>query len=392
MSPARWLPIALCTTMAVFGCRQPPEPLPASPPAEAGEDHHDEPETIHLTEDVMRDIRIGTTSVAERTGTRQVAMLGEVITDPDHYAEVSPPSSGQVVEVRTSLDAQVDRGTVMAILRSTELGHARATLAGAEARRDLARQAVERKRTLAAERIVARRELEEAEATLQSAEAEVRAAAAAVRALGGTDDADASDPALFSVRAPIAGRVIDRRAVIGRHADPDMPLFILARVDRVMVVMHAFERDAVHVRPGDVAHVTLLALPGREFDGRVRVVGQQVEPDSRTLPIRIALDNRDGALRPGMSAAARVDIGASDDTLLTVPAAALQRVGDRWLVFVPVDRHDYEMRVVGRGRDLGNEVEIVSGLTRGEVVVVDGAFLLKAEAEKRSGGGDEHGH
>ena len=392
MTRSRRLVVSLCAALVVGGCRPSPEPPVPSPADARPEEHHDDAEMIHLSEDVLRDIRIGTAPVAERTGMQQVAMIGEVVVDPDHYAEVSPPSSGQVVDLHAALDARVERGTALATLRSTELGRARADLLGVRARRDLARQTVERKRTLAAERIVARRELEEAEAALLAAEADVQAAEATIRALGTTIEPEDGDPALFTVRSPIAGRVIERRAILGRHADPGMPLFIVSRLDRVIVVVHAFERDAVIVRPGDRAHVTLAALPGREFDGRVTVVGQQVEPDSRTLPIRIALDGPAGALRAGMSVAARVDVGASDATQLLVPAAALQRVGERWVVFVPASRHDYAMRVVGRGRDLGNEVEIVSGVKAGEIVVVDGAFLLKAEAEKRSGGGDDHGH
>ena len=75
-----------------------------------------------------------------------------------------------------------------------------------------------------------------------------------------------------------------------------------------------------------------------------------------------------------------------------MPAAALQRLDDRWCVFVPKDTGTFEVRTVGRGRDLGGEVEIVSGLQAGETVVVDGAFLLKAEAEKARGEGGHHDH
>jgi len=97
-------------------------------------------------------------------------------------------------------------------------------------------------------------------------------------------------------------------------------------------------------------------------------------------------------LRPGMSANARLELTGPSQTILAVPAAALQRVGERWLAFVPGSPQEFEMRPVGRGRDLGNDVEVVSGLKAGETVVVEGAFLLKAEAEKRRGSGDEHGH
>ena len=63
---------------------------------------------------------------------------------------------------------------------------------------------------------------------------------------------------------------------------------------------------------------------------------------------------------------------------------------DRWCVFVPKDASTFEIRPVGRGRDLAGEVEIVSGLRAGETVVVDGAFLLKAETEKTAGEHEEH--
>jgi cobalt-zinc-cadmium efflux system membrane fusion protein len=75
-----------------------------------------------------------------------------------------------------------------------------------------------------------------------------------------------------------------------------------------------------------------------------------------------------------------------------VPVASLQRLDDAWVVFVPRGEAVFEVRRVGRGRDLGGEVEIVSGAAAGERVVVDGAFLLKAEAEKARGEGAHHDH
>jgi cobalt-zinc-cadmium efflux system membrane fusion protein len=91
-----------------------------------------------------------------------------------------------------------------------------------------------------------------------------------------------------------------------------------------------------------------------------------------------------------MSATAWLPVGDEQGVLLAVPAAALQRVRDRLCVFVPRDASSFEIRPVGRGRDLAGEVEIVSGLRAGEMVVVEGAFLLKAETEKSAGEHEEH--
>ena len=387
--------VVVATVLAVSCGREPAASGSASrQPAEVVETHAEEENAIHLSEDMVRDLRISTATVVERPGAGEVTALGEVVADQTRYAEVGPPTSGQVVRVLVETNASVSRGTPLAELRSTDLGRARADLLSAEARRDLAQQTLDRKRTLAAERIVALREVQEAEAAFRAADAEVRAATASTQALGVSDDDARSggDSSLFYLRSPIAGRVIDRHAVLGKYAEPSAPMFTIADLSRVWVMVQVFERDAVNVGVGSLAHVTVAALPGQEFDGRVALVGRQVDPGSRTVPIRIELSNAGGALRPGMSASTRLEVAGQSRTILAVPAAALQRVGERWLAFIPKAEFEYEMRPVGRGRDLGNDVEVVSGLKAGETVVVEGAFLLKAEAEKRAGGGDEHGH
>jgi cobalt-zinc-cadmium efflux system membrane fusion protein len=305
---------------------------------------------------------------------------------------VAPPTEGQVLALLVEQNAVVQQGTPLARLRSVDLGRTRADLVSAEARRDLAARTLERKRTLAAERIVAVREVEEADAALRALDAEARAARARLDALGADAGGEGADPSAFLLRSPVAGRVIERRAVIGQQATASAPLFIVADLSQVWLIAQAFERDAVTVGAGTLAHITMAALPGREFDGRVTQVGRQVDAGSRTVPVRIELANRDGLLRPGMSATARLEVATGGQTILAVPAAALQRVGQQWLAFVPRTPQEFEMRPVGRGRDLGIDVEVVSGLKAGETVVVEGAFLLKAEAEKRRGAGDEHGH
>ena len=153
---------------------------------------------------------------------------------------------------------------------------------------------------------MALREVQEAEAAFRAADAEVRAATAACRRSAClTDDVAPTATARCSTcRSPIAGRVLDRHAVLGQYAEPASPLFTIADLTRVWVMAQVFERDAVNVSLGSTAHVTLAALPGQEFDGRVTLVGRQVDPGSRTVPVRIELANPAGALRPGMSASA----------------------------------------------------------------------------------------
>lgn len=348
---------------------------------------------VRIASEMLRDLRVTQTPVEVRQGGEGVTMLGELAVNEGTYAEVSSPLSARVAEVLATPGQRVKRGQPLAELQSSELGKARAELQAAQARAGAATAAAERKRLLAAERIVALREVQAADAESSAAAADVLAARAVLSALGAESDGRMSDhgPGL-TLRSPVEGTVLERNAVIGQMAEPSRALFRIGDLSHLWLIVHAFERDAVRIQHGTEARVTFAAFPGKDFTGKVAFVGQQVDPTSRTIPVRLEMDNPEGVLRPGMSATAFIPLGEVGSTVLTVPAAALQRLEDGWFVFIPKGGGVFERREVGRGRALGGEVEVLSGVKEGEQVVVDGAFLLKAEVEKAHGGGEHHEH
>ena len=362
--------------------------------AEAHGEGHDE-SSVHIASEMLRDLRVTTARVGVRPGGESVTVLGELTFSENAYAEVASPIAARVGTVFVTTGQEVKQGDKLAELRSPELGKARAELQAAQARATAARQAAERKRTLAAERIVAQKDVQAAEAEAASADAEVASARAELTSLGASEDELRGGQGApgFVLRAPLSGTVIERDARMGQMADPSRPLFRVGDLSSLWLIVHAFERDAVRIQRGAQARVTFAAFPGQEVTAKVGHVGQRVDAASRTIPVRLELDNREGLLRPGMSASASFPLGEAGEPITTVPAAALQRLEGGWVAFLPTDtRGVFERREVGRGRTLGGEVEVLSGLKAGELVVVEGAFLLKAEAEKSSGGGDPHGH
>jgi cobalt-zinc-cadmium efflux system membrane fusion protein len=381
--------------LAASACTSSPAPTPpdAAPASNTRETSQHQEGTLRLDPSMLRDLRMTTAPVERRTANADVDMLGEFALNRDALAEVPPPVDAQVMRLFVTVNTMVSEGEPLAELRSPDVGRARAELMAARARVELATQTRDRKRALGTERIVPLREVQEAESQLQEALAAQQAATTALAALGApsASDAGADDSARFIVRSPLSGTVIERPAVLGQFAQASQPLYRIADLRRVWLTVHAFERDAVQVSAGTPVRITLAALPGREFRGTVALTGRQVDPASRTVDVRIDLPNPNGILRPGMSATAHVPLRVGTRELLAVPAAAVQRVGEAWVVFVPQADSTFVMRPVGRGRDLGTEVEIATGLNGNEKVVVDGAFLLKAEAEK-SVGGDDHGH
>jgi cobalt-zinc-cadmium efflux system membrane fusion protein len=375
----------------------------ATPPAaeEHAEGRHDahapeaaersgESGVLRIAPEMLRDLRVTTSRVEARPASEEVVMLGEVGVNEDAYAEVGVPVQARVVAVRAALGEKVRAGQVLAELQSMELGRSRGEHDTAAARVRLAQRALERKTRLARERIVPQREVQEAEAALAEAQASLRAAGAALGTMG--TSAGGADASRFALRSPVSGVVIERDAVRGEIAEPTHTLFRVGDLARLWLRVHAYERDAVRIPPSASARVTFPALPGATYTARVTTVGRQVEATSRTIPVQLVIDNPEGVLRPGMSARASVPVGSSTGTILTVPLAALQRVAEDWCVFIPRSEGAFEVRSVGRGRDIGGEVEVVKGLSAGERVVVEGSFLLKAEADKARGEGGHHDH
>ncbi len=374
------------------GAEETAKPVPAASSI-AETPHKEAPNTVEVDEGMLRDLRITTRAVESRTGGDLVMLLGELAVDQRAYAEVGTPVAARVTRLPVNAGDAVRSGQTLAELTSPELARERAEYLSASARLKLAESALERKRGLAAEKIAPLREVQEAESAVGEARAALRASRASIAAFGvdpPTDDGDGATSSVFVLRSPVSGSVIERTAVIGQMLDPSAPAFRIGNLSTLWLTVHAFERDAVRIRQGVTARLSFPALPGQDFAGAVTMVGRQVERESRTVPVRIDVKNRDHLLRPGMSATATLPVGESGAAILTVPVASVQRVRNEWCVFLSKDANHFEIRRIGRGRDLGGEVEVLSGLRAGETIVVDGAFLLKAQAEKGEGEHDAH--
>jgi cobalt-zinc-cadmium efflux system membrane fusion protein len=353
--------------------------------ANGGKPHEHGPELIKIAPDMMRDLRVTTGKAQARAAGETVSALGELHVNEDAYAEIAAPVSARVTKVLAKPGDEVKAGQVLAELNSPELGQGRAELEAARSRLELARKTAERKRGLAADRLIPERELIEAQAALSEAEAAYKVAASSLRKFGGA----AGDNAL-AIKAPLAGTIIERTVVVGQLADPSKTLFRVGDLSTLWLLAHVFERDAVRVQAGATGTASFAALPGKSTPAVIKWIGREVDKSSRTIEIRLDVPNPDGILRPGMSATVAIPLGeAGAAPVVVIPAAAVQRVGAGWAVFIPHGPGEFAIRPIGRGRDLAGEVEVLSGLAAGDEVVIDGAFLLKAEADKASGGGHE---
>jgi cobalt-zinc-cadmium efflux system membrane fusion protein len=345
------------------------------------------PQVVRIAPEMIRDLRITTAKAESRAAGEHVSVLAELRVNQDAYAEVASPSPARVVRVLVKAGDEVTANQPLVELTSGDMSKARAEVSASDARLALAIKNLERKQGLLAERLVPEREVIEAQAAVTEAQAARTVSAGALRQFAGAEGGRG-----LLLRAPVSGTVIDRDVVIGQLADPSKTLFRIGDLSKLWLVAHVFERDAVRVVVGGTGTASFAALPGKTVDGEIVWIGREVETASRTIPVRLEIPNSDGVLRPGMSATVSIPVGETSGKVVAVPIAAVQRVGETWAVFSPRGTDVFEVRPVGRGRDLGGEVEILSGLAPGDEVVVDGAFLLKAEFDKQRGEGGDHDH
>ena len=186
-------------------------------------------------------------------------------------------------------------------------------------------------------------------------------------------------------RSPARGHVIEKTAVQGMHVQPGQTLYRIADLSRVWVEADVYEQDMGVVRPGLTARVSLDAYPGEQFPGTITFVYPYVEPNTRTVKIRLELSNARGRLRPGMYAT--VELTASTGRGLTIPSDALVDAGSRQIVFVAEGDGYFAPRDVTVGQRLDEHIQILTGLEHGEQVAMAGTFFVDSESQLRAAAG-----
>lgn len=185
----------------------------------------------------------------------------------------------------------------------------------------------------------------------------------------------------LELKAPIEGRITERKSTVGEHIGKDTEIYTISDPTDLWVLAEVKERDIGAVQVGQEATFTALAYPGEIFRGKVVLLGNRVETESRTLEVRIDVNNADGRLKPGMFADVEIVTTAIKDVLI-ISDQALQTLEDDQIVFVALSDTKFEKRVVKAGLEQHGRVQIVEGIKEGEHVVTEGSFILKSELLK----------
>ncbi|MCM0079979.1 efflux RND transporter periplasmic adaptor subunit [Geomonas sp. Red32] len=189
------------------------------------------------------------------------------------------------------------------------------------------------------------------------------------------------------IYTPLSGIVIEKIVQQGQYVNMGDPLFSIADLSRVWVEVEVYENDFPSVKVGEGVAITSQSYPGKTFNGRVSFVYPFLDPKTRTVKVRVALNNPGLMLKPDMfvNAVLKSSLGNT----MTVPSQAVIDTGVRQVVWVEKSAGVFEPREVKVGAKAGDKIQILSGLNVGDKVAATGGYLIDSESKLRGGPGTQ---
>lgn len=339
---------------------------------------HEDPPFIHEegcvrvpdASSLRKSLRIA--MVEEQSVEAPIVVPAVVEADPAKLIREAPPVSGRIVQLYRHLGDAVKKGDALFTLDSADVAQAYSDAAKARAALNLAKRNLDRQKELHAAGISPRKDLDQAESDYDQAESEAERSRARLSLLG--CEPGSGNGRQYTLHSPIAGYVIELTGAQGAFwNDTNAPIMTVADLSVVWLAASVQEKDIHSLSVGQKAGIGVDAFDAT-FEGRVRYVGQVLDADTRTVKVRIAIDNSSGRFRPGMFA--KVTFLGRAHKATVVPASAVVQSGFNTRVFVETSPWKFEPRNCKTGAQLGDKVEIVSGLKAGERIVVKEGVLL----------------
>ncbi len=404
---SHWLGVALLAFAACVGCKQSGTDVPK---AEASESKSpgtaEERNTVHVAADLQKKWGIDVAQATRTAISGAIKIPGELSLDPQHTAQITSLLDGKVVFVGAQVGDEVKRGQVLVTLQAPALAEAKTAYIQASAKLELARREFERAEILLKQEAMDQKEHLRRRTEFENAFSEFAVAESNLHSYGFDQTAvdrllqqarrptidnaamDALTEPALSLASPIAGHVIDRDVLIGQHIEPQKVLLTISELSTLWALLDARETDLPHVARGREVRITTSIYPDRVWQGRVDHVGDVVDEKTRTVKVRVIVNNDGRLLKPNMYIQGELPDAVSSRDVLTVPQEAVQTIGGEAVVFVRLAADKFVARPIEIGDRVGARRAVLKGLDGSEAIVVAGAFNLTAELLKSTLAGE----
>jgi len=365
--------VVLAVNVTIFSsCSSPPEAKSTSPPPPSNLER--EGNLIVIPDSSPLRQRLTFDTVRLENITLQLTAPAAVEANPDRYARVCPPMAGRIVQLTVRLGDAVHKGQLLATLNSPDYLAAQSDFTKAKSAFHLAKRNFDRQKDLLEHKIAAQREVEQAQKDLEAAHCDLETITDRLRILGLNPETDKLGQSL-EIHSPISGQVVEISATAGEFRnDNNAPIMSIADLSTVWLTANVQEKDIRHLAKGQQVNAVFAAYPGEVLGGKVLFIGDLLDPDTRSTKVRVAVANPMGRFKPGMFA--KVTFSCQAHKAAVIPATALIQRGFNTCVFVEKSPWQFEPRVCKTGAQMGDKVEVVSGLKAGERIVVKEGVLL----------------
>ena len=359
----------ILVTIALASCTEQTETpkAPSSPVYQRGGLHYPEQHP---------QLKLLALSPVRQAQVEKIELPARLVWNDEKTQRVYSAFSGRVGIISVDLGQQVSTGQVLAKLSSPEFGAAQSEAQRAQADLSLARQTNERQQKLFEIGVIARKELDQSNAELKRNEAAFELAQNRIKIYENPSAINLE----LALRAALNGVVVERNINPSQELRPDLnqaPLFVISDPTSLWLQIDAQERDLASLSPGSAIDVKVSALGDRVYPARLSVVGEQIDPVTRSIKLRAIVSNLDRSLKSEMLAKAVYQ--KQSKGLLEVPSAAVFLRGKQHAVFVAVSSASFELREVDVA-ELGTDRTLIrTGLQEGEQVVTQNALLLLRE-------------
>lgn len=364
--------LGLCGIAWLCGCQHHDKPAEEAAAPAAINRHGD---IVEIPDGSPLRPRVKIDTAAFRSVRRSLEAPAEVEADPARLSRITPPLPGRVVQLFVHFGDQVTQGQPLYSLDSPDLVAAQTDYLKAKSALAQAERTTARQEDLRKSGIGAAREVEQAQTDRDVARTELERATMRLKLLG-MDPGSLGRP--LTVRAPLSGRVVVFKAAPGEYRnDLSEPLMTIADLSMVWVTANVQEKDIRRVHTDEEAVASFAAYPGESWKGKVLFVGDLLKPETRTIQVRVAFDNQERRLRPGMFGSVRFTENAAPE--ICVPTTAVVLIGDASFIFVEMEGRPFtfQRRRITPGPQIEKFTAVADGLKAGERVVVENAVLLQ---------------
>jgi membrane fusion protein, heavy metal efflux system len=339
-------------------------------------------QSVELTEMLAATVKVQPVEV--RLFPIEKEAIGSIDFNGELTVQVFTPYQGRIIEAFARIGEDVQKGQTLFTIDSPDLVQATSTLISTAGVLELTTRTLARLRELAKTKAAAQKDLEQAISDQQAAEGAYRAARDAVRIFGKTEAemdlmvAERRIDAVLVVPSPITGRITARNAAPGLLVQPgNAPApYSVADISTMWMLANVPESDTPQLRLGQEVRAKMMAYPDRDFDGKISALGAAVDPNTHRMLVRSDIADPQHLLRPGMFATFVIRTGEAE-RILAVPVNGVVREGDGTMtVWTTTDRRRFFRRTVKTGLRRQGYVQILEGLSPGDLVATEGALFL----------------